>query len=90
MRLTSVVHNRSFTAEVKIPLFSMVFEHELLPAADLTKVIHRVTFSGALSFLLGRVAGSRLHRGLPVKLVNLKTAAEATSCADSLKKKHPQ
>jgi hypothetical protein len=78
MLLTSVVPNRSFTVEVKVPLFRMVFEHELQPVQEATKVIHRVTFSGALSFLLGRVIGSQLNRGLPVTLAKLKAAAEAT------------
>ena len=81
MLLTSVIQNRSFTAEVKIPLFRMVFEHELLPAQGVTKVIHRVTFSGALSFLLGRVIGSQLNKGLPVTLARLKATAEATERA---------
>jgi len=81
MVLTSVVQDRSFTVEVKIPLFRMVFEHELLPAQEVTKVIHRVTFSGALSFLLGRVIGSQLNKGLPVTLAKLKAAAEATKGA---------
>jgi hypothetical protein len=81
MLLTSVVQNRSFTVQVKIPLFRMVFEHELLPAQGITKVIHRVTFSGALSFLLGRIIGSQLNRGLPVTLAKLKATAEATERA---------
>lgn len=81
MLLTSVVHNRSFTVEVRIPLFRMVFEHDLLPAQGATKVIHRVTFSGALSFLLGRVIGSQLNKGLPVTLARLKATAEAAERA---------
>lgn len=81
MLLTSVIPNRSFTVEAKIPLFRMVFEHELMPASKVTQVVHRVTFSGALSFLLGRVVGSQLNKGLPVTLARLKTAAEATNGA---------
>ncbi|OOG37207.1 SRPBCC family protein [Polaromonas sp. A23] len=77
MLLTSVVSDRSFTVEVRIPLFRMVFEHELLPMEEATKVIHRVTFSGALAFLLGRVIGSQLNKGLPVTLAKLKASAEA-------------
>ena len=77
MFLTSVVPDRSFTVEVRIPLFRMVFEHELLPENGSTKVTHRVTFSGALAFLLGRVIGSQLNKGLPVTLAKLKASAEA-------------
>lgn len=77
MVLTSVVPNRSFTAESRIPLFRMLFEHELLPTEGATKVVHRVTFSGALAFLLGRVIGSQVNKGLPVTLAKLKALAEA-------------
>jgi hypothetical protein len=82
MLLTSVVPNHSFTVEAKIPLFRMVFEHELRPVGNATKVIHRVTFSGALAFLLGRVIGTQLKKGLPVTLAKLKATAEATKGAD--------
>lgn len=39
MLLTSVVPNRSFTVESRIPLFKMLFEHELLPTSQATEVI---------------------------------------------------
>lgn len=76
MLLTSVVPNSSFTVEARIPLFRMVFEHELLPVNGITKVVHRVTFSGALAFLLGRIIGSQLNKGLPITLAKLKATAE--------------
>jgi len=79
MLLMSVVPNRSFTVEVKIPLFRMVFEHELLPSNKATTVIHRVTFSGVLALLLGRIIGSQLNKGLPITLAKLKATAEATN-----------
>jgi uncharacterized protein YndB with AHSA1/START domain len=80
--LTEVTPNRSFTAEAKIPLFHMVFAHELHAAGpDTTRVVHRVTFSGARAFLLGRVMGSRVNAGLPVTLAKLKTHVEASNGA---------
>lgn len=79
MRLTSVAPDRSFTVESKIPLFCMVFEHELHPSKTGTVVIHRVTFSGALAFLLGRVLSRQLNQGLPVTLARLKALAESGS-----------
>jgi len=81
MLLTSVVPNRSFTVEAKIPLFRMVFEHELLPASEATQVVHRVSFSGPLAFLLGRVIGAQVNKGLPVTLAKLKAAVEAPQSA---------
>jgi len=52
------------------------FEHELLPQNGTVKVVHRVTFSGALTFLLGRMLVKQLNHGLPVTLANLKRRAE--------------
>ena len=82
MVLTSVVPNRSFTAESKIPMFRMVFEHELVPEGSKTRVIHRATFSGGLAFVLGRMIGSQMDKGLPVTLNKLKAMAEAQHGAD--------
>ena len=79
MVLTAVVPNRSFTVESRIPLFRMVFEHELLPRGSTTEVVHRVTFSGLLSVLLGRLLAKQLNIGLPRTLANLKQLAEAGS-----------
>lgn len=81
MLLTSVVPNQSFTVESKIPLFRMVFEHELQPQDKATLVVHRVTFSGGLAFLLGRVVGSQLNKGLPLTLARLKATVESTDSA---------
>lgn len=75
--LTSVVPNKSFTVESRIPyLFRMVFEHELSKEQNATKVTHRATFYGPLSFLLGLVIGNQLRQALPVTLSNLKALAE--------------
>lgn len=65
-----------FTLESKIPLFRMVFEHELVPQGAGVKVIHRVTFSGLLTFLLGRMLVKQLNQGLPLTLAGLKRLAE--------------
>lgn len=81
MVLTSVVPDRAFTAESKIPMFRMLFEHELIPTGQTTQVIHRVTFSGPLAFVLGRMVGAQVNKGLPVTLANLKAAAEAAELA---------
>ncbi|WP_269789748.1 SRPBCC family protein [Stenotrophomonas sp. Iso1] len=77
MDFVSVVPNTSFTVESRIPLFRMMFEHELNVTAAGTEVIHRVTFSGALSFLLGRIVGNPLRTGLPITLASLKELAES-------------
>jgi Polyketide cyclase / dehydrase and lipid transport len=81
MRVTEAVPGRSFTVESKIPLFCMVFEHTLKPGPAGTEIVHRVTFSGALSFVLGPMLIKQLHGGLPVTLGKLKQLAEAPSTA---------
>ena len=82
MVLTSVVPDRSFTSESRIPLFRMVFEHELVPEGAATRVTHRVSFSGGLAFILGRIIGGQVNRGLPVTLARLKARVEAGIEAD--------
>lgn len=81
MELTSVVEDRSFTAQARIPLFTMDFDHELLAQGATTRVVHRVRFSGALAFVLGRLVGAQVRKGLPVTLASLKRHAEQPSGA---------
>ena len=81
MLLTQVEPGKCFTVESKIPLFCMLFEHELLPVEGATEVIHRVTFSGFLSFVLGPLLSKQLNAGLPVTLRKLKALAEGTDAA---------
>ena len=77
MVLTHVVRDRCFTVESRVPLFRMLFEHELVPGQGTTEVIHRVTFSGPLTRLLGGMLAKQLNVGLPVTLRNLKELAES-------------
>ncbi|MBH2010696.1 MAG: SRPBCC family protein [Xanthomonadaceae bacterium] len=79
MVLTSVQPNAHFTAESRIPLFCMVFEHELLQSGTATQVIHRVGFSGLLTPLLGRWVGAQVNKGLPITLSRLKALAESAA-----------
>lgn len=81
MVLTQVVRGKCFTAESKIPLFRMLFEHELVPVSGVTEVIHRVTFSGLLAFVLGPMLCKQLNSGLPVTLRKLKALAEGSGAA---------
>lgn len=81
MVLSKVVPNQCFTVETKIPLFRMLFEHELAPLPGATEVVHRVTFSGLLSIVLGPMLSKQLNSGLPITLRKLKALAEARSAA---------
>ena len=77
MVVTKMVHDSCFTVESKIPLFRMVFEHELVPLQGMTEVIHRVTLSGPLTFIIGKMLVRQLNLGLPHTLQNLKSLAQS-------------
>jgi Polyketide cyclase / dehydrase and lipid transport len=81
MILTKAVPGKCFTVESKIPLFHMVFEHELAPKSGTTEIIHRVTLTGLLTFVLGPMLSKQLNIGLPVTLSKLKALAESRSAA---------
>jgi hypothetical protein len=67
--------------ESRIPLLlRMVFEHKLIARDDtVTEVVHRVTLSGPLSWLIGPGLKRQLDAGLPVTLARLKRLAETES-----------
>jgi hypothetical protein len=73
--LTQVIRDRCFTMESSIPMFRMRFHHELVPVRGLTEVIHRVTFSGPLTWVLARLLARRLNSGLAVTLARLQAVA---------------
>lgn len=77
IKMRDMVANESFTVEGGIPLFRMVFEHELTPQGQSTQVTHRVTFSGLLTFILGRIVGTQVREGLPKTMLSLKAFAES-------------
>ncbi len=76
MVLTEVEVGRSFTVESRIPMFRMVFEHTLQTNDSGTEVVHRITFSGLLSLILGPMLAKQLNANLPITLRNLKLLAE--------------
>jgi uncharacterized protein YndB with AHSA1/START domain len=78
MELVAVVPDRLFTVESRIPLFRMLFQHELTPGREGTEVVHRVVFAGLLTLLLGPLLAKRLNAGLPVTLARLKSLAESS------------
>jgi hypothetical protein len=75
--LTSIVPKELFVCEGGVPGFHMRFDHVLNTIASGTEVIHRVTFTGLLAFLIGRIVRAQLRVGLPVTLANLKRLAES-------------
>lgn len=73
---TEVIRNKGFTANCKLPLCGMRFEHELHAKDGGTHVTHRVIFSGLLAPLFGRLIGSGMRKTLPHVLAKLKEVAE--------------
>jgi hypothetical protein len=78
IKIVSVEKNKSFTVQSRLPLCTMTFEHELFPVKGATRVVHRVSFNGPLSFFFGRVVGNQIRKGLPGTLLGLKQAVEHT------------
>ena len=81
MVVTFADPDRGFTVESRIPLLlRMVFEHELIARGpSQTEVVHRVTLSGPLSWLIGPALKRQLDAGLPVTLARLQRTAETGS-----------
>jgi len=75
-KLTEVTFNKSFTSQAKLPLCTMDFHHTLEATGYSTKVVHSVSFSGATSFLFGRLIGSQIKKSLPGTLKGLKDICE--------------
>ncbi|MEQ1579072.1 MAG: SRPBCC family protein [Steroidobacteraceae bacterium] len=88
MLITAAKPGRSFTVESKLPLFRMLFEHELIPRGNDTEVIHRVTMAGLLSTVFGPMLTRQLNAGLPVTLANLRRLAEAQAGSTVLPPRH--
>lgn len=83
MELTQLEPDRSFTVQARIPLFRMVFEHELRSVDGGTEATHRATFSGLLAPLLGRMLAAQLRTQLPVTLESLSRHAQQRHRADT-------
>jgi len=79
--LTEVVKDKLFTVTSRLPLCKMTFEHVLEPNGKDTAVLHKVSFTGLLSPIFGRLIGTGISKGLPYTLRELKLAAES-GCKD--------
>ncbi|GIB53803.1 hypothetical protein VCSRO187_3627 [Vibrio cholerae] len=76
IKIVKVCQDVSFTVVSKLPFCCMCFEHELIDEGNLTRVIHRVLFSGKLRFLFGFLIGNQIKKGLPQTLQGLKNRVE--------------
>lgn len=76
LKFTHVIPNKEFKVECKLPFCVMKFDHELSSINGKTQALHRVTFSGLLAPLFGRLIGSSLKKSLPKALSGLKAISE--------------
>jgi uncharacterized protein YndB with AHSA1/START domain len=74
--ITEVVPNESFVVESRLPLCALRFDHDLTPVPEGSRAVHRITISGPLAPLLGRLVGNPIRKGLPGTMRGLKRAAE--------------
>ncbi len=79
IEIVEITRPKSFTVISKLPLCVMTFEHHLVSKDRATEVIHSVSFTGAMSFLFGRLIGAGIKKGLPETLKGLKTFVEQDS-----------
>lgn len=75
-RLTAVEQGRRFADLTRLPLAVLSFEHTLTPEpSGGTRIHHRVTLRGPLTFLFSRVIGRNIAAGLPGAVKALAQAA---------------
>lgn len=74
--ITELTPNRSFSNRASLPLGSLEFSHTLTPGADGTRIVHRVTMTGPLTFVFRRLVGAGIARGLPSVVESLARFAE--------------
>jgi hypothetical protein len=77
IELIEVKPNEAFKIQCKLPLCVMTFGHELVSEGATTTATHRVTFTGLLAPLFGRLIGTGIQKTLPTTMQGLKRAAEA-------------
>jgi hypothetical protein len=76
-QLTAVERARRFADVTRLPLARLAFEHTLTPIQGGTRIHHRVTIDGPLTFLFSRVIGRKIAAGLPHAVQSLAQAAKA-------------
>ena len=69
----------SYVTEVPLPLARLTFDHRLSPMPHGTRIVERITLSGPLSGLLGRVQGPRIKRSWPTAMARLEAIASSQS-----------
>ncbi|MBI4396999.1 MAG: SRPBCC family protein [Elusimicrobia bacterium] len=76
LEIIEVIKDQSFSDVSRLPLCLLRFDHSLKRAGPSTEITHKVTFTGPLSFLFGRIIGNKMRKSLPETMAGLKKRAE--------------
>jgi uncharacterized protein YndB with AHSA1/START domain len=63
--LVAVEPEKRFVSKAKLPGATLLFEHKIEPAGGGTRITHRATLDGPLTFLWTPVVGRIIQRGMP-------------------------
>jgi hypothetical protein len=74
--LKNCVVNKSFTSQMKLPLCTMEFIHELVNENNGLKIKHCIKIYGPLTFLFKNVIGKNAAKSLPLAVKKLVDLAE--------------
>jgi hypothetical protein len=77
--VVTVEARRSYITEVPLLLARLTFDHRLTATEDGTRIVERISFSGPLSGLLGRIQGPRIKRSWPTAMARLDALAVNTA-----------
>jgi hypothetical protein len=74
--LTEVLPEQRWVNQSRLPLASIAFIHELLPAPSGTQILMRAEIAGPLAALYGMLFGRNIRQGLPLAVQNLARLAD--------------
>ena len=75
--LKNIVVDKSFTSQLKLPLCTVDFVHELVNENSVLKIKHSIKIYGALTCIFKNVIGKNAAKDLPAAVKNLADMAEA-------------
>jgi hypothetical protein len=70
-RLKNITINKSFTSQLKLPLCTVDFVHELVNENNLLKIRHSIKIYGPLTFIFKNVIGKNAAKDLPAAVKKL-------------------
>jgi hypothetical protein len=75
--LTRVDELEGFTLMSPLPLGTLTLDHQITPGTEPLRFTHRVTITGAMALLFGRILGRRIAGDLPDSMRRLAGLSES-------------